>query len=110
MSPTSPMNQKIASRTTVSRFVSPATPLQSFEQVALDYPDRPRARLWCGRRLGRHRFKRGFYQFGNRPNVIGDPKRHCWRHPQRLMRAAEIVERDVQRDRRKVAVQLFAKP
>jgi hypothetical protein len=41
--------------------------------------------------------------------MIGDPKRHCGRHPQRLMRAAKIVKRDVQTDRRKVTIDLLAK-
>jgi hypothetical protein len=26
------------------------------------------------------------------PHVIGDPERHRWRHPQRFVRAAQIVE------------------
>jgi hypothetical protein len=40
---------------------------------------------------------------------VGDPEDHCWRHPQRFMRAAEIVERDVQADRREMAIQFLAK-
>jgi hypothetical protein len=41
--------------------------------------------------------------------MICDPKRHCWRHAQRLVRAAQIVERDVEADGRKVASQLLGK-
>ena len=36
-------------------------------------------------------------------------KRHCWRLLQRFMGSAQIVERDIQSDRRQMAVDLFAK-
>jgi hypothetical protein len=41
--------------------------------------------------------------------MIGDPKRHCRRHPQRFMRAVETVKTRVKADRRKVAIDLLAK-
>src|SRR5215470_1015449 len=44
-----------------------------------------------------------------RPQERPNPKGHCWRHPQRFMRAAEIVERDAQADCREMAIQFLAK-
>jgi hypothetical protein len=41
--------------------------------------------------------------------VIGNPERHCWRDLQRFMRPAEIVERNVQPNGGKVAIDLFRK-
>jgi hypothetical protein len=35
------------------------------------------------------------------------PERHRWRHPQSFVRAAQVVERDVQAHGRQVAVNLF---
>ena len=70
--------------------------MASIKQIALDYPEAPTA--LCGRRcrLCRHSLKRRIDQVANRPHTVCDPKRHCWRHAQRLVRAAEIIERDVQ--------------
>lgn len=41
--------------------------------------------------------------------MVGDAESHCWRRPQRFVRAAEIVERDVQAHSGKVTIDLFAK-
>src|SRR5689334_25417884 len=44
-----------------------------------------------------------------RPPERPDPEGHCWRHPQRFMRAAAIVERDVQADCSEMAIQFLDK-
>ena len=36
--------------------------------------------------------------------MIRNAKRHCWRLLQRFMRSAEIVKRDIEADRRQMAV------
>jgi hypothetical protein len=41
--------------------------------------------------------------------MVSDPERHCWRHPQRFMCPTEIVERDVEANGGKVAIDLLAK-
>ena len=66
------------------------------KQITLDYPKLATSLRWRGRRFGRNGLKRGLNQFLNGPHAICNPERHSGRHPQGFMRAAEIVERDVQ--------------
>ncbi len=63
--------------------------------MTFDYPERLAALRWCRRRDRGRGLEGRLDQLGNRPNMIGDPERHRWRHPQRFMRAAEIVKRDM---------------
>jgi hypothetical protein len=66
--------------------------------AAVDYP-KPLTPIWRSRfRRNRLSGERRINQIANRPNAISNAKRHRWRAAQSLMHAAEIVERDVQRD------------
>ena len=75
----------------------------------MNYAERLAALRRGWRRLGRNRLQRRVDQVANRPHAISDPENHRWRHPQGFMRAAQIVERDVQAHSGKVAIDLFAK-
>jgi len=46
--------------------------------------------------------------FFNRPDVVRDARFRGWRHAECLMHAGEIVEREVERDRGGVILQLLA--
>jgi len=81
----------------------------SIEQIALNYPELTAPLCGRRRRLGRDRLQRGFDKIGDRPHALSNPERHSRRHPQCFMRAAEIVERDVQAHGGQVAIDLFAK-
>lgn len=59
-------------------------------------------------RLRRRVVEASGQKFTDGPDVIGDPLRHRWRHPQRLVHAAKIEMGDKQPDRRKVVISAFA--
>ena len=75
----------------------------------MDYPELATALRGVGVGLVGTALSAASISSRNRPNTIRDPERHRWRHPQGFMRAAEIVERDVQAHGGKVAIDLFAK-
>src|SRR5260370_41136230 len=49
------------------------------------------------------------HELSNGPSAIGNAKGLRWRRAQGFMNSAEIVVRDVQRDRRNVIIKLFGK-
>src|ERR1041385_4645090 len=77
------------------------------EQIALNSPERLPPLRRGRRRLRRDGLQRRLDQIANRPHAISDPERHCRGRLQGFVSAAEIVERDMEADRRKVAIQLL---
>lgn len=82
----------------------------SIEQISLDYPEATAPLSRRGRRHRRDSLQRCLDQIRHGPYPVSQAERHRWRHPQGFVRAAQIVKRDVQADRRKVAIDLFREP
>lgn len=63
--------------------------------------------LTAPRRHRRDGLKRGLDQIGHGANPVSQPKRHGGRHAHGFMRPAQILECNMEADRRKVAIDLL---